>query len=316
MAVSASACSLAGLRGASGTPTPRLASLKLPPSPTEQPPQPTPTAGSPPLSATVAVRPPRPTSAGTPQPATRVITLGQLVTLRPTIEVVVGGTSSTLIFEGIEQDSRCPSDVTCIQAGSVTALFDAWDGRAAHREAITLPATDGTGRARLGALEVTLHAVEPAPLSTRAIRPFDYRAVVSVERLAGTPGATATPVATVAPTATVTPAATVTPVAQAAPGIDGLVTLGPMCPVQRADQPCPDRPYEATLVIRTATGASVGRVQSDVNGRFAIDLPGGRYIIEPQLVGPARLPFASPQEVIVPSGGRAFVTIPYDTGIR
>lgn len=256
-----------------------------------------------PTSTPLAARTPTstPTAPATPPPtapeAKRVILLGEPATLRPTIEVEVGGTSSTLIFEGIDKDSRCPADVVCVQAGSVTAIFDAWDGRATHRGAVTLPST-GPATVTLGPIEVTLLNVEPTPLAGRKLEPFDYRAVVRVTRLvaSGTPGGTSG--------------------AGANSGIDGAVTLGPNCPVARADQPCPDRPYEATLVVKTALGQTVTTTRSDARGKFSLDLPPGKYVIEPQLVGSARLPFAAPVDVTVPPIGRAAVTIAYDTGIR
>ncbi len=232
-----------------------------------------------------------PSATPTPPPtapeAKRVILLGEPATLRPTIEVEVGGTSSTLIFEGVDKDSRCPTDVVCVQAGSVTAIFDTWDGHATHRGAITLPSS-GPATVTLGPIEVTLLNVEPVPLSGKKTEPFDYRAVVRVTR----------------------------PVALGASGIDGTVTLGPMCPVARVDQPCPDRPYVATLVVKTSLGQTVTTTRSDAAGKFSLDLPAGKYVIEPQLAASARLPFAAPVDVSVPTTGRAAVTIAYDTGIR
>ncbi|MFN8638530.1 MAG: hypothetical protein U0360_03530 [Dehalococcoidia bacterium] len=227
-----------------------------------------------------------------------MIVLGESVALRPTIEVEVGGTSSTLIFEGIDRDSRCPTDVVCVQAGSVTAIFDSWDGRTTHRGAITLPSAGGLPTVTLGPIEVMLLNVEPAPEVGKKTEPFDYRAVVRVTRsvTSSAQGGTAA--------------------AGAITGIDGAVTLGPTCPVQKADSPCPDRPYVATLVVKTALGQTVTTIRSDAAGKFSLDLPPGKYVIEPQLANSARLPFAAPLDVSVPAGGRAAVTIAYDTGIR
>ncbi len=287
------ACSSEAFQGTKGTPTVRAQPTRVSTSvstPVATPPT-TPTARATP-TVTPSARPTStvtPTATAPPSPvaATRVVALGQPVTLRPTIEVEVGGTSTTLIFEGVDHDSRCPTDVTCVQAGSVTALFDVWDGRAAHRGAVTLPSV-GPATVTLGPLEVTLLAVEPAPNSKKPTQAFDYRAVVSISR----------------------------PVARAVSGIDGLVTLGPLCPVARVDQPCPDKPYEAVLVVLTAAGQAVTTVKSDAAGRFTLQLEPGRYVIEPQLSSTSRLPFAAPVDVTVPSSGRAAVTIAYDTGIR
>ena len=32
-------------------------------------------------------------------------------------------------------------------------------------------------------------------------------------------------------------------------GIEGQVLIGPMCPVVQAGTPCPDKPYQATIVL-------------------------------------------------------------------
>ena len=53
-------------------------------------------------------------------------------------------------------------------------------------------------------------------------------------------------------------------------GIEGNVTIGPMCPVVQADSPCPDQPYAATIVIENTDGTEVGRTQSSDDGRFRI----------------------------------------------
>src|SRR5205814_1656827 len=38
-------------------------------------------------------------------------------------------------------------------------------------------------------------------------------------------------------------------------GVEGRVTAGPTCPVQRADQPCPDKPVETTLRLLRQDGS-------------------------------------------------------------
>jgi hypothetical protein len=98
-------------------------------------------------------------------------------------------------------------------------------------------------------------------------------------------------------------------------GIEGLVTIGPMCPVEREDSPCPDQPYEATIVIDDAEGHEVRRVTSDAAGRFRVALPPGTYMLVPE-VPESRLPYAGEQTVEVTAGRYTQVTIEYDSGIR
>lgn len=97
-------------------------------------------------------------------------------------------------------------------------------------------------------------------------------------------------------------------------GIEGLVLLGPMCPVMRVDDPCPDQPYEAWIEVRNARGELVTGVRSDENGQFRVGLRAGRYSLVPLSANP--LPAAGEQEVLVEEGEYTEVVISFDTGIR
>src|SRR3990170_1189520 len=59
-------------------------------------------------------------------------------------------------------------------------------------------------------------------------------------------------------------------------GIEGLVTIGPMCPVVQEGTPCPDQPYEATIVVEDADGDEVARTQSGEDGLYRVDGAPGR----------------------------------------
>jgi hypothetical protein len=119
-----------------------------------------------------------------------------------------------------------------------------------------------------------------------------------------TPAATAT----IAP-----PPATSTPGPVGQTGIAGTVTIGPTCPVQRIDSPCPDRPYEATITVWQG-GNRVAEARSGPDGHFVVELPPGTY----RVVGesPGTFPHATEQTVTVSAGGLAQVQIQYDSGIR
>ena len=39
-------------------------------------------------------------------------------------------------------------------------------------------------------------------------------------------------------------------------GIAGVVLIGPQCPVQSVDNPCPDLPYQAWIDVRNSSGHS------------------------------------------------------------
>jgi hypothetical protein len=97
-------------------------------------------------------------------------------------------------------------------------------------------------------------------------------------------------------------------------GIEGLVLLGPQCPVQTLDDPCPDLPYQAWLMIRRKGGDLVTRIRSDEEGKFRVGLPPGIYTLDPESGNP--FPIASSQDVVVEKGRYAEVLVQYDTGIR
>jgi hypothetical protein len=106
------------------------------------------------------------------------------------------------------------------------------------------------------------------------------------------------------------------PVAQGT--IDGRAMAGPVCPVARIppDPGCADRPVPgATVIIRDASGAEVGRATTDPNGRFSIQLPPGTYEVAGDrqaglLGGPSSV------TTTVEAGQHVEVTLSYDTGIR
>jgi len=99
-------------------------------------------------------------------------------------------------------------------------------------------------------------------------------------------------------------------------GITGVVLIGPMCPVMRVDEPCPDQPFAATLLIRDSQGRELCSVASGDDGRFQVDLPPGSYEVVPLASGGSGLPFAAAQWVTVAFGQYTAVTITYDSGIR
>ena len=99
-------------------------------------------------------------------------------------------------------------------------------------------------------------------------------------------------------------------------GIEGLVTIGPVCPVERVDTPCPDKPYQAMIVVKNDQGNEVARVQSGQDGRFRVALEPGAYTLAPQSSNEGSFPFASEQQVEVQAGAFTTVSIEFDSGIR
>jgi hypothetical protein len=98
-------------------------------------------------------------------------------------------------------------------------------------------------------------------------------------------------------------------------GLEGLVTVGPQCPVVREGESCPDLPYAATLELRQA-GKLIVQFDSDAQGKFRVAVPPGSYFLEPQAPGGRALPAAEPQAVTVLEGKFSSVVVLYDSGIR
>jgi hypothetical protein len=107
-----------------------------------------------------------------------------------------------------------------------------------------------------------------------------------------------------------------TPAAQPGTGIQGIVQVGPTCPVERLNSPCPPRPLAATIVVRDGNGAEVTRFHSGADGRFKVNLAPGSYTLLGLTVGSSFLPRPIPTSVTVTQGTCASVTVQYDSGIR
>jgi hypothetical protein len=97
-------------------------------------------------------------------------------------------------------------------------------------------------------------------------------------------------------------------------GIYGQATIGPMCPVIREGEACPDEPYQAAIVVENGQGRDVGHFQTGSDGRFRVELPPGDYVIVPR-PGPG-IEFAGQQTVTIGAGQWVEIAITYDSGIR
>jgi hypothetical protein len=95
-------------------------------------------------------------------------------------------------------------------------------------------------------------------------------------------------------------------------GIQGIVLLGPMCPVEQASSPCPDKPIAATVRINGPQGETTVRSGSD--GRFQAALAPGHYTLQADRLQPIRT--SKPIDVIVFAGRWTRSTVPVDSGIR
>ncbi len=98
-------------------------------------------------------------------------------------------------------------------------------------------------------------------------------------------------------------------------GVSGIVLLGPLCPVQQEDSPCPDRPIAAEVTATDSSGKVVATTRSGQDGRFSLGLEPGGYVLaagDDEGIGVG----GKTVDVVVPRGGFAQVTLRVDTGIR
>ncbi len=97
-------------------------------------------------------------------------------------------------------------------------------------------------------------------------------------------------------------------------GIRGQALSGPQCPVEVQGSPCPDLPYEGTVIVTDTESGEEFTVKTDSEGRFELSLEPGTY--EVSIVSETSPPFAKPQAVTVEPEGFVEIVVSVDTGIR
>jgi hypothetical protein len=99
-------------------------------------------------------------------------------------------------------------------------------------------------------------------------------------------------------------------------GIQGRVTIGPTCPVERPDSPCPDAPYVAT--VRVLSGSDlVASATSAEDGTFRIAVAPGTYTVEAEPGSGGGIARSLPvPHVVVKAGAFTHVDLSVDSGIR
>jgi hypothetical protein len=102
----------------------------------------------------------------------------------------------------------------------------------------------------------------------------------------------------------------------ASSGVEGRVTIGPTCPVERPDSPCPDAPLAATVRIMSGSDV-VASGTSAKDGTFRIAVPPGTYAVEADQVSGGGIAHSVPlNDVVVRAGAFTHVTVTVDSGIR
>ena len=99
-------------------------------------------------------------------------------------------------------------------------------------------------------------------------------------------------------------------------GVEGVVTIGPTCPVIQVGQDCPDQPYAAELTVANPHGKIIVRASADADGRFRIALAPGDYLLEAKAADDSPFPAAAVMPFTVNEGEWTRLDLTLDSGIR
>ena len=184
------------------------------------------------------------------------------------------------------EDSRCPIGAMCIQAGTVKLKTTLTLGASTEVAILTLNQFHTFANH-----QIELTNVLPAKFQHNIIKPEDYRFEFSV-----------------------------TPVAVSENGkIQGVMTIGPICPVERVDQPCLPTPemFLAHKIFVYAANKTklIDVIIPDSMGQFSESIPAGRYYVDMTHQGIGKIS-GVPTTINIQPGKTVTLNIDVDTGIR
>lgn len=100
----------------------------------------------------------------------------------------------------------------------------------------------------------------------------------------------------------------------------GTMTIGPICPVERADNPClptPEMFAAHPVTVYTKDRANVvATLTPDAHGAFSAPLPPGTYVVDTPHTSTPPTVRGVPKTITITAGGDTAVSIDIDTGIR
>lgn len=110
------------------------------------------------------------------------VALGESFTLQAGQEVAVDDGRLYIRLRGVSDDSRCPTDVTCVWAGDATVRLGVRLGRAMEQDREVHTTLDPKNIV-FAEYRITLEALSPEPHSGTTISEDEYRARLRVERM-------------------------------------------------------------------------------------------------------------------------------------
>ncbi len=111
------------------------------------------------------------------------VRLGREFKLKVGRQVTVKGTKLRIRFVAVENDSRCPSDVTCVWAGNAAVQLQLGTGRGSKTVTLnTSKSSSFAGETEYQGYKVKLVELSPYPRSDRKIGRRDYTATLLVSK--------------------------------------------------------------------------------------------------------------------------------------
>lgn len=115
--------------------------------------------------------------------ALNVVRLGREFKLNSGRQVTVKGTKLRIRFIAVENDSRCPRDVTCVWAGNAAVQLQLGTGKGSKTVTLnTSKSASFVGEMEYHRYKVKLVDLSPYPRSDRKIAPRDYTATLLVSK--------------------------------------------------------------------------------------------------------------------------------------
>jgi hypothetical protein len=111
---------------------------------------------------------------GNPHSSSKAVArIGREFKLRVRQQVMLKGENLRIRFAEVKEDSRCPSDVTCVWAGNAAVRLDVSSGVRGNKS-LTLNTTGNSPPVAYKHYELKLVDVSPYPRTSRKIAPREY----------------------------------------------------------------------------------------------------------------------------------------------